>query len=70
MQGRPNRGEARPMIAPTQLDGAGRRDHVLDVLAETRRAYVLTMQRMLLRLLVEHQLDDDDQGDRVQAMLW
>lgn len=130
------------MIAPTHLDGAGRRDAVLDVLADTRRRYVLAMQRALLhaqlergacsiddvrdavplppdidprcagavhlplvragiiaesayrpsarpiaharriitwiladaagaeRWLAEHQLADDDQGDRVQAMLW
>lgn len=54
------------MIAPTDLDGAGRRDHVLDVLAVTRRRHVLLMQRTLLGLLLEHgQCSIDDVRDTV-----
>lgn len=42
------------MIAPTHLDGAGRRDHVLDVLAELRDVLVLRGRRALLSALLAH----------------
>ena len=54
------------MIAPTHLDGAAQRNHVLDVLAVARRRYVLAMQRALLHLLLEHgQCSIDDVRDAV-----
>jgi len=54
------------MIAPTDLDSTARRDHVLDVLAATRRRYVRAMQRALLSLLLEHgQCSIDDVRDAV-----
>lgn len=42
------------MIAPTHLDGAGRRDRVLDVLAELRDLHVLRGRRALLTALLAH----------------